>query len=157
MKEGFNVVLFNPEIPNNTGNIGRLCVASSSSLHLIHPLGFDLDEKRVRRAGLDYWKSLAPQEYNSLEESLTEISEDRLFFFSARAEKSIYKESLNPGDYFIFGPESTGLPEDVKERYAERLFKIPFPGKVRSFNLANTVAMILGEANRQSYQREENS
>lgn len=150
MSQGFNVVLVEPEIPNNTGNIGRLCVATRSRLHLVHPLGFEISDSRVKRAGLDYWPELALYEYPSMDELMSQIPEDKkMFFLSSHAEQSFYREAINPGDWLIFGKESTGLGEEIRAKYSSRLFKIPFQGKVRSFNLANTVAMTLGEGMRQ--------
>lgn len=146
----FNIVLVEPEIPNNTGNIGRLGVATCSRLHLIHPLGFDINEKRVRRAGLDYWPDLELVEHASFEDWYQTIDRpDRVFFFSARAERSFYDLELQHGDWLVFGKEGVGLSPELRERFHQQLVTIPFPGKVRSFNLANAVAMVLGEGMRQ--------
>lgn len=146
----FNVVLVHPQIPNNTGNIGRTCVATHSHLHLIEPLGFEISDKRVKRAGLDYWDDLEITVHPSFDTWMKSLSStDRVFFFSARAEVSMYDLELRKGDWLVFGEEASGLPEEIKERFAQQLIKIPFPGKVRSFNLANAVAMALGEGLRQ--------
>lgn len=146
----FNVVLVEPQIPNNTGNIGRTCVATNSTLHLIEPLGFEISDKRVKRAGLDYWPDLQLKMHEDFQSFLQTVPNlARMFFFSARAEKSFYKVKLQPGDYLIFGREADGLPEEIKTVFIEQLVKIPFPGKVRSFNLSNAVAMALGEGMRQ--------
>ncbi|MCT4622070.1 MAG: tRNA (cytidine(34)-2'-O)-methyltransferase [Schleiferiaceae bacterium] len=146
----FNIVLVEPQIPNNTGNIGRTCVATHSMLHLIEPLGFDISDKRVKRSGLDYWPELEKAVYPDFESWYNSVPDkSRVFFFSARAEKSFYKVQLQQGDYFVFGREADGLPETIKEQFKEQLVKIPFPGKVRSFNLSNAVAMSLGEGLRQ--------
>jgi len=146
----FNIVLVEPQIPNNTGNIGRLCVATKSRLHLIHPLGFEITDARVKRAGLDYWPDLEichHADFKSWIETLDSTA--NIYFFSARAEKSFYKTELKKGDYLIFGKEADGLGVEILKEYRDNLVTIPFPGKVRSFNLANAVAMALGEGMRQ--------
>ncbi len=149
-QSNFNIVLIEPQIPNNTGNIGRTCVATNSALHLVHPLGFEITDSRVKRAGLDYWGDLDLKEYKNTEEFFSKITEPkRMFFFSARAETSFYDVSLDQGDYLVFGREADGLSESIKDKYKDQLVKIPFPGQVRSFNLSNAVAMVLGEGLRQ--------
>lgn len=146
----FHVVLVEPQIPNNTGNIGRLGVATHSRLHLIHPLGFELTDARVKRAGLDYWPELELQQHATFEDWYQTVEDpSRVFFFSARAEQSFYELELQAGDYFVFGKEAEGLSPALIERFQDKLVKIPFPGKVRSFNLANAVSMVLGEGMRQ--------
>lgn len=146
----FNVVLIEPQIPNNTGNIGRLCVATKSRLHLVHPLGFEITDARVKRAGLDYWPDLEICHYKNFESWKETIDPTAsLYFFSARAEKSFYKSVLKQGDYLIFGKEAEGLNSEIIQEFKEHLVTIPFSGKVRSFNLANAVAMVLGEGIRQ--------
>ena len=146
----FNIVLVEPQIPNNTGNIGRTCVATHSKLHLIEPLGFDISDKRVKRSGLDYWPELEKQVYPNFESWYNSVNDkSRVFFFSARAEQSFYKIKLRAGDWLVFGKEAEGLSEEYKSRFSNHLVKIPFPGKVRSFNLSNAVAMALGEGIRQ--------
>ncbi len=148
---GFNIVLIEPEIPNNTGNIGRTCVATNSTLHLVHPLGFEISDKRVKRAGLDYWNDLKLREYQSLEDFLDQNPEAKNgLFFTSQAERSFYDYKIGNGTYLIFGKESVGLSDEIKNRFTDRLVKIPFPGKVRSFNLGNAVAMALGEGLRQA-------
>jgi tRNA (cytidine/uridine-2'-O-)-methyltransferase len=149
-KLNFNIVLVEPQIPNNTGNIGRTCVATHSKLHLIKPLGFDISDKRVKRSGLDYWPELDLQVHERFEDWINSIEDkSRVFFFSARAEKSFYQTCLAEGDWLVFGKEAEGLSEELKGRFKNHLVKIPFPGKVRSFNLSNAVAMALGEGIRQ--------
>ncbi len=149
-KLNFHIVLMEPQIPNNTGNIGRLGVATHSRLHLIHPLGFELTDARVKRAGLDYWPELELEEHASLEDWFLKVEDpSRVFFFSARAEKSFYDLELKPGDSLVFGREADGLSPEIQERFRDQLVTIPFPGKVRSFNLANAVSMALGEGMRQ--------
>jgi len=146
----FNIVLVTPQIPNNTGNIGRLCVGSNSTLHLVKPLGFEITDTRVKRAGLDYWKDLDViyhENFNSLIDKIEDIS--RVFFFTTKATNIYYDVSYNEGDWLIFGKESDGLPQEIISTYKEQCVKIPFPGTVRSFNLGNAVAMALGEGLRQ--------
>jgi tRNA (cytidine/uridine-2'-O-)-methyltransferase len=146
----FNIVLVEPQIPNNTGNIGRLCVATKSRLHLIHPLGFEITDARVKRAGLDYWPDLEICHHDNFKAWVETIDPSaNIYFFSARAETSFYKVELKQGDYLVFGKEAEGLNSDIIEQFKEHLVTIPFPGKVRSFNLANAVAMVLGEGMRQ--------
>jgi len=146
----FNIVLVTPQIPNNTGNIGRLCVGSNSTLHLVKPLGFEITDARVKRAGLDYWKDLDViyhENFNSLIDKIEDSS--RVFFFTTKAINTYYDVSYNEGDWLIFGKESDGLPQEIISTYKEQCVKIPFPGTVRSFNLGNAVAMALGEGLRQ--------
>ena len=146
----FNIVLVEPQIPNNTGNIGRLCVATKSRLHLVHPLGFEITDSRVKRAGLDYWPDLEICHHDNFEAWVKTINpESAIYFFSARAEKSFYTVDLKAGDYLIFGKEAEGLASEIIDQFKENIVKIPFPGKVRSFNLANAVSMVLGEGMRQ--------
>ncbi len=145
-----NVVLVHPQIPNNTGNIGRLCVGCHAKLHLIKPLGFEITDTKVKRAGLDYWKDLDITIHESFEDLLNIIlNRDRMFLLSARAEKSIYETTFKEGDWLIFGKEAEGLSSDIQEQFKEGLRTIPFPGPIRSFNLGNAVAMVLGESLRQ--------
>lgn len=145
-----NIVLVNPQIPNNTGNIGRLCVGCKAKLHLVKPLGFEINDKRVKRAGLDYWKDLDITIHESFEELLAEISnQKRMFLLSARAHKSIYQTSFKEGDWLIFGKEAEGLSNEIQKKHESQLRTIPFPGPIRSFNLGNAVAMVLGECIRQ--------
>jgi tRNA (cytidine/uridine-2'-O-)-methyltransferase len=149
-KENFNIVLVHPQIPNNTGNIGRLCVGSQSKLHLVKPLGFEITDTRVKRAGLDYWTDLDLTYYDNFEaliESIPDMS--RVFFFTTRASNTYYDASFEKGDWLVFGRESDGLPPAIVDRFSAQCVKIPFPGKVRSFNLSNAVAMALGEGLRQ--------
>ena len=152
MKENtfLNIVLVHPQIPNNTGNIGRLCVGCNAKLHLVKPLGFEISDSRVKRAGLDYWKNLDITIHESFEDLMTFISDkERMFLLSARANKSIYQTEFNEGDWLFFGKEAEGLPNEIQEKYEKQLRTIPFPGPIRSFNLGNAVAMVLGECLRQ--------
>ena len=146
----FNIVLVEPQIPNNTGNIGRIAVASNSTLHLIKPLGFEITDARVKRAGLDYWQYLDIKHHENIEEWYQQVeNKDRIFFFSANAISSFYNLKIEQGDTFVFGKEASGLDLETQKRFNDQLYKIPFPGKVRSFNLANAVAMVIGEGMRQ--------
>lgn len=146
----FHIVLVEPQIPNNTGNIGRLCVATKSRLHVIAPLGFEITDSRVKRAGLDYWKDLEICYHDSFR-AWYETVEDksRVFFFTARTDASFYKVNLKRGDYLVFGKEADGLSNEITQEFKEQLVTIPFPGKVRSFNLANAVAIAAMEGIRQ--------
>ena len=145
-----NIVLVEPEIPNNTGNIGRLCVGSYSKLHIVKPMGFEITDKRLRRAGLDYWPKLELAYYDSFNEFLTKVEDaSRMFFFSAKAKISIYDQEIKEGDWLVFGKESVGLDDDLLSRFKNNVRTIPFPGEVRSFNISNAVAMVIGEGLRQ--------
>lgn len=150
----FNIVLVNPEIPNNTGNIGRLCVGSESKLHLVKPMGFEITDSRVKRAGLDYWPDLELSIHESFEDLLKLVENpERMFFFTTKASKAYFDQVFQEGDWLVFGKESSGLDPGLIERFEDQLVKIPFGGKVRSFNLSNAVAMALGEGMRQFAQR----
>lgn len=147
-----NIVLMAPEIPNNTGNIGRLCVGAKCHLHLIEPLGFEISDKRVKRAGLDYWPDLQLSIHKNIDLWMDEVENiSRVFFFTSKAKEPYYNVKFQKGDWLVFGRESVGLEKKLLNRYREQCVTIPFPGKIRSFNLANAVAMTLGEAMRQAY------
>lgn len=144
-----NIVLFEPEIPYNTGNIGRLCVGLNSRLHLIEPLGFKLSDKMLRRAGLDYWEKLDYRVYSSLEEFFrTGLSGD-FYYASTKAEKPYFKANFNRGDFLFFGKESGGLPEEFHKNHKDKGLLIPMSDKIRSINLCNSVVVIMYEAYRQ--------
>ncbi len=146
----FSIVLMRPEIPHNTGAIGRLCVGLGVPLHLVRPLGFQLDDKSVARAGLDYWPNLDLHIHDTWEEFLGAVNPPRLFFLSTHGEKSLYECAFRKGDCLVFGSESSGLPKDFYERYRENLFRIPMPGEhARSINLANAVSIAAYECYRQ--------
>ena len=150
MKLDFSIVLVRPEIPHNTGAIGRLCVGLGVPLHLIRPLGFHLDDQSVARAGLDYWPFLDLTVHDTWEDYLAAERPQRLFFLSTHGEKSLYASSFAPGDTLVFGCESAGLPKEFYERYRESLFRIPMPGEhARSINLANAVSIAAYECYRQ--------
>jgi tRNA (cytidine/uridine-2'-O-)-methyltransferase len=146
----FHVVLYEPEIPPNTGNIIRLCANTGSSLHLIHPLGFQLDDRRLRRAGLDYHEWAQLQEHVSFATFLEQVAPARLFACTTRGRRFHADCSFRPGDALLFGPESRGLPVTLLETLpAENLLRIPMLAHSRSLNLSNAVAVILYEAWRQ--------
>lgn len=144
-----NIVLVEPEIPNNTGNIGRLCVGTGNRLHLIHPFGFQITDKNLKRSGLDYWVHLDWKEYQNVEEWAATIPDlSRVFLFSSHAEKSYLDNEYRDGDWLVFGKESVGLSQEVQAQFSNHL-TIPISPLVRSYNLANSVAFAIGEANRQ--------
>lgn len=146
-----NIVLINPEIPFNTGNIGRTCVATNSVLHLVGKLGFKLEEKEIRRSGLDYWPKLKYKRYMCFEDFLATIKDpSRLFFFSTKATKNLWDIKFKEDDYLIFGSESCGLPKELYKIYKDQLYKIEQPGPVRSLNLSTSAAVCLYEALRQT-------
>ena len=144
----FHIVLVRPEIPHNTGSIGRLCVATGSTLHLVHPLGFSIDERSVRRAGLDYWESLQVQEWGSLEEFWEFLGTRMCFLLTTKAKQKYWDARFEEGDFLIFGRESAGLPESLLERHAESCLTIPME-ETRSLNLATAVAILMYEGVRQ--------
>ncbi len=147
----FHVALWEPEIPPNTGNIGRLCVGAGATLHLVGKLGFQLDDRSVRRAGLDHWADVELVLHASLAELEALAPEGRAFCFSAHAAVPYTRVRYRPGDVLLFGNESSGLPPEVVARHGERALVIPMPtGKVRSLNLANSVAVVVYEALRQT-------
>lgn len=146
----FNVVLLEPEIPNNTGNIGRTCVGSWSKLHLVGPLGFSIDDKQVKRAGLDYWQNLdLTYHKNKIDWMKSLKPSDRVHVIETGSSKSIYDIEFLLGDHLVFGKETTGVPKDVLQHFSSQVYSIPFPGEIRSFNLSNCVAMTIGEGLRQ--------
>ncbi len=145
----FNIVLYEPEIPQNTGNIGRLCVGLEATLHLIEPLGFSLEDKYMKRAGLDYWKHLDLKVYKNYGDFLAKNNPSRIFFFSKKAEKVYWEANFKKGDYLVFGKETLGLPEEIVFNPENRVYKIPMIGKTRSLNLSNSVAIVAYEAFRQ--------
>ena len=144
-----NIVLVEPEIPNNTGNIGRLCVGTESRLHLIHPFGFVINDKNLKRSGLDYWVHLDVTEYQNAAEWKAQIPDlSRVFLMSSHAEKSYLETDFQDGDWLVFGKESKGLSEAVLNEFPNHL-TIPMSSLIRSFNIANSVAFVIGEAKRQ--------
>ncbi len=144
-----NIVLIEPEIPNNTGNIGRLCVGTESSLHLVHPLGFEITDKNLKRSGLDYWVHLDSHQYQNVAEWMAQISDySRVFLMSSHATRSYLDATFQDGDWLVFGKESSGLSQDVLSKFDHHL-TIPMSNLIRSYNIANSVAFVVGEARRQ--------
>jgi tRNA (cytidine/uridine-2'-O-)-methyltransferase len=145
----FNVVLVEPEIPPNTGNVGRLCLATRSILHLIKPLGFSIDDRELKRAGLDYWKEVDVRLWDSFAELESAQAENsRYFFLTTKSQRPYYEVSFRSGDFLVFGRETKGLPETLLRDRASQLVTIPMQG-TRSLNLATSVAIVLFEAERQ--------
>ncbi len=144
-----NVVLFEPEIPQNTGNIARTCAATGSMLHLIRPLGFSLDDRYMKRAGLDYWFLMKYRVYDGFAEFLSANPGARCHFATTKAPRSYTRAEYRDGDFLVFGPESRGLPETLLKRRYEDCVRIPMRPEARSLNLANSVAVLLYEALRQ--------
>lgn len=149
-----NIVLHQPEIPTNTGNIGRTCVATGSVLHLIEPLGFQLSEKQIRRAGLDYWEKLDVRRYINFEDFLEKnqenLSRSRLWMATTKAMQAYSDVRFGPQDYIMFGKESAGIPEEILAERREDCIRIPMLDRIRSLNLGNSVAVVLYEALRQN-------
>lgn len=148
----FNIVLVTPQIPGNTGTIGRICVATNSTLHLIKPLGFNIDDKSVKRAGLDYWGDLKLKVYDSLDEFL-ELNpiDDRHFFATTKSSENYFEAKFKKGDFLYFGREDGGLPEDLMAKNSANKIKIPMSSKTRSINLGVSVGIILYEAIKQNF------
>ena len=145
-----NIVLFEPEIPANTGNIGRTCVATDTKLHLIEPLGFSLDEKAVKRSGLDYWKDLEVYTYKNYEEFLSKNPNAKIFMATTKALNVYTDVEYDPDCYIMFGKESAGIPEEVLLTNKENCIRIPMVNEIRSLNLSNSVSIVLYEALRQN-------
>ncbi len=144
-----DIILVEPEIPMNTGNIARTCACTGARLHLIKPLGFDISDKAVKRAGLDYWQYVDISVYENLEEFFQKNGDENLFLATTKAPCS-YAEADFTGDVkLMFGKETAGLPASLREKYADRCIRIPMLGEVRSLNLANSVAILCYEALRQ--------
>lgn len=147
----FKVILYQPEIPPNTGNVIRLCANTGSSLHLIRPLGFELDDAKLRRAGLDYHEWASMQVHDSLDACLGALDHPRLFAFSSHASRHCHEARFSPGDALLFGPETRGLPEGVRLALPEdQLLRLPMLPGNRSLNLSNAVAVAVFEAWRQN-------
>ncbi len=144
-----NIVLLEPEIPHNTGNIGRTCVATGTSLHLIKPLGFNIDDKSLKRAGLDYWKYLDLKCYENFEKFIVENPDAHIYMATTKARKTYADVKYEKDCFIMFGKESAGIPEGILLKYKENCIRIPMLEKYRSLNLSNSVAIILYEALRQ--------
>lgn len=145
----FNIVLLEPEIPFNTGAIGRTCVATDTTLHLIKPLGFSLDDKMVKRSGLDYWDKLKLFVYENIEEFYEKNPNANVYFASTKAEKTYDEVFYKENDYIMFGKESKGIPEEILVKNKDHCVRIPMWGEIRSLNLSNSVSVILYDALRQ--------
>ena len=148
----FNLVLVHPQIPNNTGAIGRLCVNAGASLHLIKPIGFDIDEKAVRRAGLDYWEKLDLHVWENLDAFFAEnIIDTNAYFATTKTDKPYFEADFKDGDYIFFGSETAGIPEDILHRFQSQTITIPMTKEGRSLNLAIATGIVLYDAIRQTY------
>lgn len=147
----FNIVLFRPEIPHNTGAAGRLALATGASLHLVKPLGFSIDDKQVKRAGLDYWKEVDVHVWEDWQDfEANRNKKATVYLLTTKTERSHFSIDFQKGDYMVFGPESRGLPESMLEEYAEQTLTIPMiEGSTRSLNLATAVSIVLYEGVRQ--------
>lgn len=145
-----HIVLHQPEIPGNTGNIGRTCVATGTPLHLIEPLGFRLDEKKIRRAGMDYWPLLDVRRYINFEEFQEKNHGAKIWMATTKAKKVYTEAEFGPDDYIMFGKESAGIPEEILVEHEETCIRIPMLPEIRSLNLSNSVAVVLYEALRQN-------
>lgn len=144
---GLNIVLVEPEIPMNTGNIGRLSLASGSALHLVKPFGFELDDKRLKRAGLDYWKHISLNIYENIEDFFLKNKDANMVYFSSSATKNYTTINFQDNMFFLFGKESVGLSKEITVKNLDNLYKIPIYSKhVRSLNLANAVSIVVYEA-----------
>jgi tRNA (cytidine/uridine-2'-O-)-methyltransferase len=144
-----NVVLYQPEIPQNTGNIGRTCVAVGAKLWIVRPAGFQIDDKQVRRAGLDYWNHLNLGDAANWDDLLTQLQPQRMFFLSKFARRTIWEADFQHGDTFVFGRETSGLPASILDPHDARSLRLPMSDQVRSLNLATTVGIVLYEQQRQ--------
>ncbi len=145
-----NIVLFEPEIPANTGNIGRTCVATNTRLHLIEPLGFRLNEKAIKRAGMDYWDDLDVTTYIDYNDFLEKNPGAKIYMATTKASKVYTEAKFEPDCYIKFGKESAGIPEEILVEHKENCIRIPMVGDIRSLNLGNSVAVVLYEALRQN-------
>jgi tRNA (cytidine/uridine-2'-O-)-methyltransferase len=148
----FNLVLVNPQIPNNTGAIGRLCVNAGVALHIIKPIGFDIDEKAVRRAGLDYWHKLDLHIWESLDDFFKyNTIKDNAYFATTKTNRPYFDAEFKKGDFIFFGSETAGIPEDILSRYKDKNITIPMTKDGRSLNLAISTGIVLYDAIRQNY------
>lgn len=147
----FHIVLVEPEIPPNTGSIARLCGATGSVLHLVHPLGFSVEDKHLKRAGLDYWPHVDIRHWENIDAFLSACNDRLMYFFSTKVDRPYYDADFPPGSYIIFGRETRGLPEEIIALYRERCYTIPMKNKnIRSLNLAMCAGIVLYEAIRQN-------
>ena len=146
-----NIVLFEPEIPANTGNIGRTCVATGTRLHLIEPLGFRLNEKSIKRAGMDYWEHLDVTRYMNFEEFLEKNPDAKIYMATTKGQHVYTEVNYEPDCYIMFGKESAGIPEEILVKHPQNCIRIPMLSEIRSLNLSNSVAVVLYEALRQNH------
>ena len=143
---GFNIVLIEPEIPNNTGNIGRLTLASGSILHLVKPFGFEINDTRLKRAGLDYWKHISVKIYENINDFMSINNDKNMVYLSSSAEKSYCSINYKDDMFLVFGKESVGLSKDIITKNSDKLYKIPiYSNHLRSLNLANAVSIVVYE------------
>jgi tRNA (cytidine/uridine-2'-O-)-methyltransferase len=146
----FNIVLVEPEIPQNTGNIARTIAATGSVLHLVRPLGFSVDDKHLKRAGLDYWKDIKIEYYDNFGELKEKYKDSKFYYSTTKSPKGYSEIEFKDGDFIVFGKETKGLPEDLLVENMDYLLRIPMQSSIRSLNLANSVAIVLYEALRQN-------
>jgi tRNA (cytidine/uridine-2'-O-)-methyltransferase len=146
----FHIVLVEPEIPANTGNISRTCAATGTVLHLVHPLGFSTDNARLKRAGLDYWDSVSIEYHDSFEQLIEKYKDQRFWFATTKATTSYHEVKFMDNDFLVFGKETAGLPASLLQKHPDELIRLPMTDKVRSMNLSNCAAIILFEALRQT-------
>lgn len=144
-----NIVLVEPEIPQNTGNIARTCAATGSKLHIVKPMGFEVDDKKLKRAGLDYWHLLGIQYYENLDDFFEKNSDGRFFYSTTKAKNTYVDAKFSDGDYILFGKETKGLPEELLYKNPDNCIRIPMISEARSLNLSNAVAIVAYEALRQ--------
>ncbi|MBQ1548347.1 MAG: tRNA (cytidine(34)-2'-O)-methyltransferase [Lachnospiraceae bacterium] len=145
-----NIVLFEPEIALNTGNIGRTCVATGTTLHMIEPFGFSINEKQIKRAGMDYWERLDLRTYDEWADFVSEHGTEKLFLATTKTDRSYTDVKFDPDSFIMFGPESRGIPEEILNAHPENCIRIPMLSEERCLNLANSVCVVLYEALRQN-------
>ncbi len=150
IKTKFNIVLYEPEIPQNTGNIVRLCACTCADLHLVGKLGFSLSDKYLKRAGLDYWNSVNIKKYDTLDDLLIKYPSSSFYYLTTKSKKVYTSIEFHEGDFFVFGPETRGLPESLLKKYSDNAITIPMAEGQRSLNLSNSVSIVLYEAIRQN-------
>ena len=146
----FNIVLVEPEIPQNTGNIARTCAATGSKLHIVKPMGFTIDDKKLKRAGLDYWHLLGIRYYENLDDFFAQNKDGRFFYSTTKAQNTYADVEFCDNDFILFGKETKGLPEELLYEHPERCMRIPMISEARSLNLSNAVAIVTYEALRQT-------
>ena len=152
-KTTFHIVLYQPEIPTNTGNIGRLCVGANAELHIIKPMRFLLSDKYLKRAGLDYWHKLILHFHENLDDLIAKYPQNNFYYCTTKTSNNLYARKYKKDDFFIFGPESRGIPEEILKANWKNTITIPMSDKIRSINLANSVAIVLYEGIRQLINR----